>query len=85
MKAHITPSHECAPYCPLARSVALQASGAGDNTVRFWDINTETPRHECRAHRQYVLALAWGPDGRRLASGDKVGSLVRGDGGCCNQ
>ena len=59
----------------LARSVALQASGAGDNTVRFWDINTETPRHECRAHRQYVLALAWAPDGRRLASGDKVRAL----------
>ena len=56
---------------------APQASGAGDNTVRFWDINTETPRHECRAHRQYVLALAWAPDGRRLASGDKVRALAR--------
>ena len=52
------------------------ASGAGDNTVRFWDINTETPRHECRAHRQYVLALAWAPDGRRLASGDKAGVVI---------
>jgi ribosome assembly protein 4 len=45
------------------------ASGAGDNTVRLWDISTETPRHECKVHRQYVLALAWAPDGKRLASG----------------
>ncbi len=45
------------------------ASGAGDNTVRFWDISTETPRFECKVHTQYVLALAWAPDATRLASG----------------
>ena len=48
----------------------------GDNTVRFWDINTETPRFEGRVHRQYVLALAWAPDGSLLASGDKLGNVV---------
>lgn len=52
------------------------ASGSGDNTVRFWDISTETPRFEGKAHRQYVLALAWSPDGSRLASGDKLGHVV---------
>ena len=26
--------------------------------------------------RQYVLALAWAPDGRRLASGDKAGVVI---------
>ena len=24
------------------------ASGSGDTTVRFWDINTETPLHTCK-------------------------------------
>ena len=24
------------------------ASGSGDKTVRFWDLNTETPLHECK-------------------------------------
>jgi ribosome assembly protein 4 len=51
------------------------ASGSGDTTVRFWDINTETPQFTCRAHKHWVLAIAWAPNDRRLASADKNGTI----------
>lgn len=54
------------------------ASGSGDTTVRFWDVNTETPQYTCKAHRHWILAIAWSPDGKKLASGCKnsqVGKL----------
>ncbi len=35
----------------MIRSAVRQclASGSGDKTVRFWDLTTETPLHECKA------------------------------------
>jgi len=47
------------------------ASGSGDTTVRFWDVNTETPHFTCKGHRHWILAIAWSPDGKKLASGCK--------------
>ncbi|XP_065830638.1 notchless protein homolog 1-like isoform X3 [Oscarella lobularis] len=47
------------------------ASGSGDTTVRFWDINTETPEFTCRGHNHWILCIAWAPDGKKLASGCK--------------
>ena len=51
------------------------ASGSGDTTVRFWDVFTETPLHTCRAHKHWILCIAWSPDGKRLASGCKNGQV----------
>src|SRR5882724_5930404 len=51
------------------------ASGSGDTTVRFWDVNTETPRFTCSGHKHWVLAIAWSPNGQRLASADKNGTI----------
>lgn len=45
------------------------ASGAGDNTVRFWDLNTETPKMVGDTHKNWVLCLSWSPCGKYLASG----------------
>lgn len=28
------------------------ASGSGDTTVRFWDVNTETPQFTCKGKSQ---------------------------------
>ena len=54
-------------FSPDGRNLA---TAAGDNTVRFWDIETETPKFEGKGvHSNYVLALAWAPDGKKLASG----------------
>ena len=39
-------------------------------------MTTETPLHVCTGHRDYVLALAWSPDARLLASGDKAGQVM---------
>jgi len=52
------------------------ASGSGDKTVRFWDINTETPLYTCKGHTNWVLAISWAPDGSLLASGDKQGHVM---------
>ncbi|XP_026549503.1 notchless protein homolog 1-like, partial [Notechis scutatus] len=55
------------------------ASGSGDTTVRFWDLNTETPHFTAKGHRHWVLSIAWSPDGRKLASGCKNGQIMLWD------
>lgn len=52
------------------------ASGSGDTTVRFWDVQTETPLHTCKGHTHWVLCIAWSPDGKKLASACKNGSVM---------
>lgn len=55
------------------------ASGGGDTTVRFWDVNTSLPKYTCKQHRNHVLCTAWSPDGTRFASCDKNGVLILWD------
>ncbi|KAG8230807.1 hypothetical protein J437_LFUL010587 [Ladona fulva] len=55
------------------------ASGSGDTTVRFWDLNTQTPHFVCKGHKNWVLVLAWSPDSTRLASGCKSGHILLWD------
>lgn len=52
------------------------ASGSGDTTVRFWDLNTETPQFTCKGHKHWVLFIAWSPDSKKLASGCKNGEIL---------
>ena len=40
------------------------------------DLPTETPQYECKAHREWVLVLAWAPNCKRVASGDKSGNVM---------
>ncbi|KAA0196708.1 hypothetical protein HAZT_HAZT008068 [Hyalella azteca] len=63
----------CASFSPDGRFLA---SGSGDTTVRFWDVNTETPHFTARGHSHWVLVTAWSPDGTRLASGCKKGNII---------
>lgn len=55
------------------------ASGGGDTTVRFWDTNTNLPKHTCYGHKNHVLCTAWSPNGKRFASSDKNGVLITWD------
>ncbi|KAM7537199.1 hypothetical protein Aperf_G00000068500 [Anoplocephala perfoliata] len=60
-------------FSPDARALA---TGSGDNSVRFWDLNTELPQNQLTiAHQAPVLCLAWSPDGLRLASGCQGGCI----------
>lgn len=45
------------------------ASGAGDSTMRLWDLNTECPLHTCEGHKDHVLFVAFSPDSKVVASG----------------
>jgi len=45
------------------------ASGSFDHRIRLWDMATATPLAASAAHDQAVVALAFAPDGRSLASG----------------
>lgn len=51
------------------------ASGSGDTTVRFWDLNTQSPLFTCTGHKNWVLCISWSPDGKQLVSGSKDGDL----------
>jgi len=60
-------------YSPDGRHLA---SGGGDTTVRFYDVNTNLPKYTCKDHKNHVLCTAWSPNGERFASADKNGKLI---------
>lgn len=63
-------------YSPDGRHLA---SGGGDTTVRFWDVNTNLPKFTCHGHKNHVLCTAWSPDCKKFASADKSGILILWD------
>lgn len=52
------------------------ATGAGDCTARIWNADTQTPMRTLSGHTDWVLAVAWAPDGSMVATGS-MDSTVR--------
>ncbi len=53
-------------WSPDSRHIAL---GGQDTTVEVWDATDGSHVYTYRGHTDEVLAVAWSPDGRRIASG----------------
>ena len=45
------------------------ASGAEDNTIRYWDVHTGHLLQTLKGHSDWVWSVAWSQDGKMLASG----------------
>ncbi|XP_050532738.1 notchless protein homolog 1 [Daktulosphaira vitifoliae] len=63
-------------FSPDSRKLA---SGSGDTTVRFWDLNMQTPLYTCEGHKNWVLCIAWSPNSKYLVSGCKNGLILSWD------
>jgi WD40 repeat protein len=53
-------------FSPDGRTVA---SGAGDQAVKLWDVETGTACATLKGHKDRVMAVAFSPDGKTLATG----------------
>ena len=75
------PGHEesilCVHFSPDGKGLC---TGGGDKTVRFWNMNTQTPKYTCRGHTSHVLSVQWSPDAALVASGDRQGGVWVWDG-----
>ncbi|XP_050428981.1 notchless protein homolog 1 [Adelges cooleyi] len=60
-------------FSPDSRKLA---SGSGDTTVRFWDLDMQTPLYTCEGHKNWVLCIAWSPNSKYLVSGCKNGLIM---------
>lgn len=57
----------CCSFAP--NDSGRMVSGAGDSTARIWDCNTSTPMHTLLGHTNWVLCVAYSPDGTMIATG----------------
>jgi len=63
----------CAAYSPDGK---LIATGDASAVVRVWDADSGKLLRNMEGHRGAIQALAFSPDGHRLASGGRDGHLI---------
>ena len=57
----------CSAFAPHTSS--RMVTGAGDNTARIWDCDTQTSMATLTGHHNWVLCVSWSPDGELIATG----------------
>ncbi|CCD26604.1 Rsa4p NDAI_0I00350 [Naumovozyma dairenensis CBS 421] len=57
----------CSAFAP--NSSSRMVTGAGDNTARIWDCDTQTPKATLTGHTNWVLCVSWCPNGEVIATG----------------
>ncbi len=60
---------------PDGRLAAVGGSGWTQHAVRVWDLQSGQPASSILPHADYAFAIAFTPDGRRLATGGRDGQL----------
>jgi WD40 repeat protein len=65
----------CLALAPDGKTFASGNGTFEDCTVRVWDLASGKELTCLRGHREAVTAVAFSPDGRRLLSGDLVGTV----------
>lgn len=59
-------------YSPNGKHLA---SGGGDKTVRFWNVNTNLPLFVCEGHSHHILYTGWTPNNKVFVSADRSGEI----------
>ena len=49
----------------------LLASGSRDNTIKLWDVSSGSELHTLKGHCDFVLSIAFSPNGKLLATGGR--------------
>lgn len=44
-------------------------TGSGDGVIRLWDIESNFPAHQWKAHADWAFSVAYSPDGTMIATG----------------
>jgi WD40 repeat protein/tRNA A-37 threonylcarbamoyl transferase component Bud32 len=63
-------------FNPDGKDVAILEHGEGQCVVRLYDTATGKPRLPEVGHRAALTAIAWSPDGQKLATADATGSVL---------
>jgi WD40 repeat protein len=63
----------------IAISNNLLVSASKDQTIKVWDINTETEIRTCYGHDNEVTSVSFSPDGNQAISGDLDGIIILWD------